>query len=411
MLALGHGDRHEMSQVLQTRDAPQSTDRAVDTTPPDTPDTTNPTVTGHGSNTDGNDHRNHSRERVDKADNGDVTDHSLPTVPVTIRGPVPSGEGSVDTGLGGWSRTAPINIDKLGLWLVDADKAEARHLIGDLGVGGVGFSPDGKFVAVSATETWAISAWQPSHMYVVNVKSGERHQIASDARATGTPRWSANGQWIGFSVDNEIWIMHADGSGRRRIDGDGGGALVTWSPTRNAFAAALINENQVLIYDLDTGTEQRFPYQHPYLVDWSPSGATLAVSSSNGMARVPTTHRMNPATGALTKIMDNAWFPRWSPTSNDIAVTHGGQAGVVSAAGGAFVALGSGDPIDWSSDGRSIDYQGGTYNAMVANVATGESRTIASVSSNSWSLSPTVWVPRTRLVAVIAQPYAAGYSP
>lgn len=396
--------------MLQTQDAPQPKDRAVDTTAPDTPDTTNPVTTGVGSNTNGNDHRSHSRERVDGADAPDNVDHSLPTVPVTIRVPTPSGD-SPGTGQGGWSRTAPVNIDKLGLWFVDADKAEARYFLGDLGVGGIGFSPDGKFVAVSATNSWAIDAWQPTHMHVINVKTGERHQIATDARSVGTPRWSADGQWIGFAVDDEIWIMHPDGSGRRVIGGDPGWATPTWSPSGNSFAAALINENEVLVYDVDTGTEKRFPYNHPYLVDWSPSGATLAVSSVGDMKTSVATHRMNPATGAITKIMDNAWFPRWSPTSNDVALTHDGQAGVVSAAGGAFVPLGSGDPIDWSSDGRSIDYQGGTYYAKVANVATGESRTIASVSNNSWSLSPTVWVPGTRLVAVIAQPFAAFYSP
>lgn len=312
--------------------------------------------------------------------------------------------------------------------LVNADKREARLLVGDLAPTNVGFSADGNQAAVTALDDAPYDGAKPIRLYVVDVASGQRRQIAPTANKPIGPSWSPDGQWIAFGAQpdpgkpidddpsapdgphgvSEIWIVRPDGSDLHRIAViDGFGGRLAWSPTGHRLTASLYNDNRVLVADIDAGTEQRWPFTQPYLVDWSPSGDKLVVSSDKGPTQL-----MNPATGALTKIADDACFPRWSPTSDVVAVRRAGIAGVIPAAGGLFRPFGPGSPVDWSSDGRSLDYQDTTWTVQVADAATGLSRTIASVDhGNGMSLSPTVWVPHARLVAVIVMPNAASYLP
>jgi Tol biopolymer transport system component len=321
----------------------------------------------------------------------------------------------------------PFEVSALGLWLVDADRKAGRLLVGDLAPTNVCFSADGKQAVVPAFADPPYDGAKPITMYVVDVQSGARRVIAPGAHAPGGCAWSPDGTWIAYNAQpdtskpidedptapagphgvSELWLIRPDGTDNHRVAVvDGSCGRLAWSRDSSRFTAPLFNDGRVLVFDLNAGTEHRWTFPRPYLIDWDRGGTRLVVSSDEDP-----TELMDPSTGARTPFASDAHFPRWSPAADQIAVRRGTVAGVLTLGGLVFKPLGPGSPLDWSTDGKSIDYQDGTSMFSVGDVTTGLSRVVATVSNPNWSLSPTVWLPGSRQVAVIAEPNAAFYMP
>jgi TolB protein len=79
-------------------------------------------------------------------------------------------------------------------------------------------SQDGRWLVFARTERGM------SHAYIAPVAGGEARRL-TDSPST-TPRWSPDGQWIGFSSDRTfgggIWLIRPDGTGQRRLAEIGG---------------------------------------------------------------------------------------------------------------------------------------------------------------------------------------------
>lgn len=263
-----------------------------------------------------------------------------------------------------------------------------------------------------------------------NTATDVRQVIVGPVQGIGAVSWSPDGSWIAYDAVpfggstgddptappgphavSELWLVHPDGSGRHRLAViDGFGGKPRWSPDGSHLSSSLYNDRRILVADIAAGTEQRFVADQPYLTSWSPDGTRLAWSSDPFPDPKAATSIMDASTGVSTEICGDCYFPRWSPTGEWLAVRRGGQTQVIGPDGSLGPTFGAGSPLDWSSDGRSFDFTETTYELRVADVSTGAVRVIATAGPGN-ALSPTGWVPGTRMVAIIDSGHTAWYSP
>ena len=350
---------------------------------------------------------------------GDVTIPSIELPPVTVPPIVEEIIGDI-VGPDG----APVDIDREGFWLVDADRNHARIVLSDVYPMGVSFAPDGRSAVVAAYDATPHGSL-PVTLWIVDLVTGLRHALVEPLAGLGAPSWSPDGSWIAYTHPwgggddpsapegphgvGEIWLVRPDGSDAHLLAvTDGFGGKLAWSPDGGRLVANLYNDNRVLVADVRNGTEARWPFTEPYISDWSPDGSQLVVSSDFGGA----TAIMDPATGATRTISADGGFARWSPSGEWIAVSDVNDAvALLRPDGSAGPSFSYGIPVDWSSDGRSLDYQNHTAEVRVADVASRTERVAAVATPDTLSVSPTVWVPGTRWIGVLASNRAAHYAP
>jgi dipeptidyl aminopeptidase/acylaminoacyl peptidase len=140
------------------------------------------------------------------------------------------------------------------LFVVPADGGTPRPVTsGDWNVGarfdflaqGVGYSwaPDGRTIYVEGfADSTADRNYVDSHVYAVDVASGRRRQLTTEAGSWGAPVVSPDGRRIayrGYATagrpsyhTSELYVMNADGSGARKASGDldRDVGTVFWSP-------------------------------------------------------------------------------------------------------------------------------------------------------------------------------------
>lgn len=105
------------------------------------------------------------------------------------------------------------------------------------------FSPDGNFLACTATPTPAREeAWSTNHdLYEVNLETGERRQITTNSAADGSPRYSPDGRYLayraqarpGFEADRWQLMLLERATGACRSltsDFDSSVGSFVWSP-------------------------------------------------------------------------------------------------------------------------------------------------------------------------------------
>jgi TolB protein len=84
------------------------------------------------------------------------------------------------------------------------------------------WSPDGRQIAIQVNKRTQKNS---SHIWVVNVVTGEAHLLAAHDQpyVDETPSWFPDGKRIAFQSNRtgrmEIWVMNVDGSGQRQVTG------------------------------------------------------------------------------------------------------------------------------------------------------------------------------------------------
>ncbi len=321
----------------------------------------------------------------------------------------------------------PVPVDHDGLWLVDVDRGCARVIMRGLEPGTPAFSPDARTAIVSARDSAAPFA--TSTLWRVDLTTGVRRPLVPPALGLGSAAWSPDGAWISYTTfptnppladpsgksgpaaSSEVWLVRPDGSDAHRIAAIDGWGLMAWAPDGHRLAVTLKNDQRVLIYDVASRTERRFPVTSPYLATWSPDGSQMLVDGGDLEANDSTTYRMDPRTGATTVWGDHLFFPRWSPDGNLVAVylgyRFGDQTQIRRPDGSVVQSIGTDDPLNWSTDGRYLL----TSTGQVWDRTTGHVRvvTVPGGDHGPWPQASR-WIPGTHTFAAVATESGA-YAP
>ena len=161
-----------------------------------------------------------------------------------------------------------INADGTGLHQV-AEVPEFTRL------GSPRWSHDGSKIAFDGWRKVFGTGLNETHVFTVIADGSGLKDLGPGCM----PTWSPDDKqltYCQYTDGNGVWVMNADGSHRRQIDGNGWGSR--WSPVRNEIAYT--KGAGFCIYDLDTGKSRMLPiskYSHVwYGFAWSPDGKWLS---------------------------------------------------------------------------------------------------------------------------------------
>jgi Tol biopolymer transport system component len=149
-------------------------------------------------------------------------------------------------------------------------------------VGGVALSPDGRRIAVAVIEGGRRNIW------TIDVERGTRTKLTPDLGWAGRPAFSPDGTQIAFAVNNQAFVVPADGSAAPRAVGPGGHPAFT--ADARSLAVHLVGPEgrfEIALLDAAGGTPSR-----PLVKDagsvrfpsFSPDGRFLAYFHGDGEA-------------------------------------------------------------------------------------------------------------------------------
>jgi TolB protein len=210
---------------------------------------------------------------------------------------------------GGGNGSPPYDF---AIYRIDADGANLTRLL-DLPERTVGmsWSHDGTRIAFSLQ----------GDIYVMQADGSGPQQLTSNAGANRYPDWSPDDQQITFDSDRSgtvgIYVMNADGSDQHRI----GSATESdnrpaWSPggTQIAFTRSISSTASAIFVMSSDGSAEHLVYQGDFYgssqPDWSPDGRRLVFVRT--YLRYPSIGIIN-VDGAGLRWIGHGSSPAWSP--------------------------------------------------------------------------------------------------
>lgn len=197
-------------------------------------------------------------------------------------------------------------------------------------------SPDGKFLAFVSSRSGQANIW------VLALASGKLRNITHHPEGDFRPSWSSNGRWIAFSSDRdskkprgpggfetvhstEIYVIHPDGSGLRRIT------------RRDAFAGSptwSADGKRLLFYQMDIKEVSNI----------------TSARRLRGTSQIAAIDLETNDVQMLTAGDGEKWSPRWL-AQDRVAYVSGGPNGGLEFTTGLAGARGEFGSPDWSADG------------------------------------------------------------
>jgi uncharacterized protein (TIGR03067 family) len=168
-------------------------------------------------------------------------------------------------------------VEEEPLSTINADGTNLRKLLAMpdyTSIGSPDWSRDGTRIAFDAWRSSIGETYVDGHVFVVNADGGKPIDLGPGAM----PSWSPDGKRIVFcqySPSQGVWIMAADGSGRRLLNAAAWGA--EWCPTGDRIAYLTYEGGaNIAVHELATGRQRtlldRKYSQIVWGMAWSPDG-------------------------------------------------------------------------------------------------------------------------------------------
>ena len=216
-------------------------------------------------------------------------------------------------------------------------------------------------------------------LYVMDADGGNLQPLVSlpDYTACGSPRWCPDGTKIAFDawkahegenyVAAHVVVVDADGSSPQDL---GPGAIPSWSPGGNRIAFSQYSPNRGVWIMYADGSGRKLLDPAGWSVRWSPDGRKLAWTTSTDGANITVYDLIESKLHTVLEGEDRRyrsiyWAFCWSPNSKRLCFKGASQGGdelvIVNAAGssgGLKVRLQAktGNNIAWHPDGKQIAF-------------------------------------------------------
>jgi Tol biopolymer transport system component len=203
------------------------------------------------------------------------------------------------------------------------------------------------------------------NLWVMAADGSGRRQLTVTSH-DAEPALSPDGRAIAWVVGNsEVWVMRSDGTHTRRLHACPFGCQSPrWSPDGRTVAfvsvdASAEHKGSVVTIGADGTGAREFvtPEMNAYALDWSPDGLRLVVNVSWSD---PALWVMAADTGAVTLIRhDVSIAPAWSPDGATILISDMTKLWAIAPDGTALRQVSQGPSgqylgADWSPDGTSV---------------------------------------------------------
>jgi hypothetical protein len=236
-------------------------------------------------------------------------------LPVVAFDPSPSPDGRLIAFAGAPAGAGPgANVD---LYVVARDGSGLRRLTTDAAYDGApAWSPDGSRIAFESNRGGSLDVW------VMNADGGDPRRLtearpadppAGSGHAAGAPAWSPDGTQLAYTAGTNarsaLWVMGADGGGKRPLTGDASASdyLPDWTPDGEyvAFRRVLRPSGhvQLLYVGARTGTvaTRWTDLGFAGMLAHAPDGRWLAFSEPFSAAAAPL--RVMPLDGSGARIV------------------------------------------------------------------------------------------------------------
>ncbi len=229
------------------------------------------------------------------------------------------------------------------------------------------WSPDGDWIVYVGEWKEITFFWtdNDAEIYRVRPDGTELQQLTDNNLGDNSPRWSPDGEWIAYAVDNsEIYRMRPDGSEQQRLTQVQDADLPTWSPDGEWIA--FVSDRSEVYRVRPDGTDLELVAEADNISElaWSPDGEWIAfISNRSNIYRVrPDGENLQLLTStSMRRVSQLSWSPdgEWiafSASNNRLGsdlfkiTADGSEIEQLTDLSGAILSL------TWSPDGRKIAF-------------------------------------------------------